>query len=119
MAAITQEFLAHVDLARLQRAARGLQDGSLDVVVEGQDEGAVWGLVRNGSDKVYSVQVAHGYASCSCPDWAYRHRHGMAVCKHGLALALTATQDHPQEQPLERKHRPNLKLARVREGFCG
>jgi len=113
MSAITQEFLSNVDLARLQRAARGLQDGSLNVLVEGQNEGAVWGLVRNGSDKVYSVQVAHGFASCSCPDWAYRHRHGMAVCKHGLALALMAGQDKGQDRE------PDLKLAGVQEGFCG
>ena len=73
----------------------------------------MWGLVRNGSGLVYSVQVAHGYASCSCPDWAFRHRHGMAVCKHGLALALTAT----PEKPREVEHRPNLKLARVSPHF--
>ncbi len=48
MSAITQEFLAHVDLARLQRAARGLQDGSLDVVVEGQTRAPVEEARING-----------------------------------------------------------------------
>jgi uncharacterized Zn finger protein len=75
----------------------------------------VWGLVRNGEDKVYSVQVAHGSASCSCPDFAYRH----TICKHALALALYAIQ-HPEEQPQEGEHKPNLKRARVRteELYC-
>lgn len=103
---ITQEFLAKVDMARLARAAKGLESGELDVLIEGRNEGAVWGLVRNGGEKVYSVQVAHGSSSCSCPDYAFRH----TICKHSLALALYAIQ-HPEE-PQERK--PDLRLARVR-----
>ncbi len=138
MAAITQEFMDNMDLGRLQRAARGLQDGSLNVVVEGQDEDAVWGLVRNGGDKCYSVQVAHGYASCECPDWSFRHQHGLNACKHALALVLAAVREQPREGECDHKApygsvtgcekcgskylhegEPNLKLARVREGFCG
>ena len=81
MGAITNEFLANIDMARLQRAVRGLEEGTLSVVLNGQTEGAVWGQVRNGGGKAYSVQVAHGFASCSCPDWAYRHRDGLEACK--------------------------------------
>jgi len=40
MQAITNEFLASISMARLQRAVQGLEDGTLHVVLEGQDEGA-------------------------------------------------------------------------------
>jgi uncharacterized Zn finger protein len=103
---ITQAFLAKVDLARLQKAARGLQAGTLQVLLEGRTDGAVWGLVRNGEEKVYSVQVAGDAASCSCPDSTFRK----TICKHALALALYAI-DHP-EDPTERK--PDLSLRKMR-----
>jgi len=103
---ITTEFLARVDMARLKKAAQGLESGTMQVLIEGRDENAVWGLVRPGEDRVYGVQVAHGYASCSCPDFAFRH----AICKHALALALYAIEYN--EEPKERK--PDLRLTRVR-----
>jgi uncharacterized Zn finger protein len=106
MALITEGFLAKVDLARLKKAAQGLQAGTLQVLIEGRNEIAVWGLVRNGEEKVYSVQVAGDAASCSCPDYLFRK----AICKHALSLALYAI-DHPDD-PIERK--PDLSLRKRR-----
>ena len=108
---VTKEFLAKVDMARLKKAAEGLKAGTLDVLLEGRNEGAVWGLVSNGEEKVYSVQVAWGSSSCSCPDYVFRH----AICKHALALALTAI-NHPEERPSGGERKPDLRLARVRSG---
>ncbi len=112
MGAITNDFLAAIDMARSQRAALGLEDGTLCVVLNGQDEGAVWGQVTNGDSKAYSVQVAHGYASCSCPDWAYRHRDGLEACKHALALAFTAAkqQSRGDERVLITNHETTLAI---------
>ena len=110
---ITTDFLAKVDMARLKKAAQGLESGTMQVLIEGRDESAVWGLVRTGEEKAYSVQVANGYASCSCPDWSFRHRHGHEVCKHALALALYAI-NHPEEYPSEGERKPDLRLTRVR-----
>jgi hypothetical protein len=87
-AVVTADLSAKVDMARLTKAARGLKSGELDVLIEGRNESVVWGLVKSGQDKVYSVQVAHGGASCSCPDWAYRHRHGVDVCKHATPFKV-------------------------------
>jgi len=110
---ITTDFLAKVDLARLKKAAQGLETGTLQVLLEGRTESAVWGLVRNGEDTVYTVQVAHGYASCSCPDYTFRR----AICKHALALALYAI-DHPEE-PTERKPDLSLRKRRSTEELYG
>jgi len=103
---ITQAFLAKVDLARLQKAAHGLQSGTMDVLIERRTDGAVWGLVRNGEEKVYSVHVAGDAASCSCPDYMFRR----ALCKHALALCLYAI-DHPEEGA---ERTPDLSLRKRR-----
>jgi hypothetical protein len=107
---VTQDFLAKVDMVRLRKAAQRLESSTMQVLIEGRSEGAVWGLVRNGEEKVYSTQIAHGYASCNCPDWAYRGSKQGVPCKHSLALALYALQ-HPDE-PGERT--PDLSLRKVR-----
>jgi uncharacterized Zn finger protein len=103
---ITEDFLAKVDLARLKKAAQGLQAGTLQVLIEGRNESAVWGLVRNGEDTVYTVQIAHGSASCSCPDYAFRR----VICKHALSLALYAI-DHPDDR---KERKPDLSLRKRR-----
>jgi uncharacterized Zn finger protein len=103
---ITQAFLAKVDMARLQKAARGLQAGTLQVPIEGRTDGAVWGLVRNGEDTVYTVHVAGDAASCSCPDHMFRR----ALCKHALALCLYAI-EHPEEGE---EKKPDLRLRKMR-----
>jgi uncharacterized Zn finger protein len=74
-------------------------------------EAEVLALVNNGTGKEYGVTLTQAGAFCSCPDALYRG----VTCKHSVALAL-----HVIRNPYsEREHKPNLKLARVREGFCG
>ncbi len=40
------------------------------------------------------------------------------TCKHSVVLALFVIRN-PQEQPIEGERKHNLKLAKVREGYCG
>ncbi len=110
---VAREILAKVgqaDSERTLKAVQGLTSGTYQVTVTLQDEWRVSGVVANGRSYDVSVGV-DGFFACSCADFAYRH----AICKHVVMLTMVATQEQPQEG--ERK--PNLKLARVREGFCG
>jgi len=107
------ESIAKAGQERTLKAVQGLTSGTYQVSITWQDEWRVSGVVANG--KAYDVSVGvDGFFACSCADFAYRQ----AICKHVVMLALYAG-SHPQKQPLEEKHMPNLKLARVREGFCG
>ena len=118
MEAITNQFLAGISMARLARAVQGLADGTLHVELQGQDEGAVWGQVKNGDGKCYRAQVAHGYASCSCPDWAYRHTNGLEACKHALALALVAARQAREERRVITDHSITVEIT-LRHPGCG
>jgi len=79
-----------------------------------RSEGEIRGFVRNGDGKEYGVACTEGESFCSCKDSLYRG----TACKHSVALALYVIRN-PHEQPQEGERKPNLKLARVREGFCG
>ncbi len=93
---------------RTLKAVQGLTNGTYQVSITKQDEWRVSGTVANG--KAYDVSVGvDGFFVCSCGDSVYRGN----VCKHAVMLVMVAT----QEQPQEGEH--NLRLAKVREGYCG
>ncbi len=108
---VAREILAKVgqaDSERTLKAVQGLTSGTYQVSITRQDEWRVSGVVANG--RSYDVIVGvDGFFACSCADFAYRN----VICKHVVMLTMVAT----QEQPLEGEHRPNLRLAKVREGF--
>ncbi len=113
MANVIERVAGRVSGERLQRAVSGLVSGEYQVTVTRQEEGYVAGYVKNGRE--YGVTLTDTMTTCSCPDSMYRHQ----VCKHQAMLAMyliQLAQDKPRE---EEEHRPNLKLAKVREGFCG
>jgi len=96
---------------RTLKAVQGLTNGTYQVSITRQDQWRVNGVVANG--RAYDVSVGvDGFFACSCSDFAYRG----IVCKHVVMLTMVATQEH-QEQPQEGE--PNLRLAKVREGYCG
>lgn len=111
---VVNSVIQKVDSKRLKTAVEGLVFGAYTVTVTARSEEKVSGYVVNGDGKEYGVVLTSEMTTCSCPDSMYRHR----VCKHQVILALHVVR-HPQEQPQEGERRPNLRLARVREGFCG
>jgi len=111
--------LQQVSTDRLQRAVNTLADGSLTVTVTRQTEAEIRALVKNSENTEYGVTITDTGVFCSCPDALYRG----VTCKHATVLALfvlrTPQADpHTAESP-ETERVPNLKLARVRPGFCG
>ncbi len=112
MVNVIERVAERVSGERLQRAVSGLVSGEYRVVVTRQEEGYVAGYVKNGRE--YGVTLTDTMTTCSCPDSMYRHQ----VCKHQAMLALYVIRN-PREQPQEGAHKASLKLARVREGFCG
>jgi len=60
----------------------------------------------------YLVTLTGTATSCTCPDATYRGK----VCKHQTLVALHVIRN-PQEEPSEVEHKPNQRLAKVREGF--
>jgi uncharacterized Zn finger protein len=111
--AIATQILAKVDGKRLQKAVEGMVSGAYEVKVTRHSEGEIRGFVRNGDGKQYGVALGE-QGFCSCPDALYH----ASTCKHQVALALYVIRN-PKDQPQEGERKPNLKLARVREGFCG
>ncbi len=111
---VATTVLAKVDGKRLQKAVEGLVGGTYEVKVARHNEGEIRGFVRNGDGKEYGVALTGEQSFCSCKDALYRG----TACKHSVALALYVIR-HPQDQPQEGERKPNLNLARVREGFCG
>ncbi len=110
---VATTVLAKVDGKRLQKAVDGMVSGAYEVKVTRHSEGGIRGFVRNGDGKEYGVALTEGEQGfCSCPDALYR----ASICKHQVALALYVIRN-PQEQPQEGERKPNLKLAKVREGF--
>ncbi len=127
------ESIGQADSERTLKAVQGLTSGTYQVSITRQDEWRVSGVVANG--KAYDVSVGvDSFFACSCADFAYRQ----AICKHMVMLTMVATQEQPREEECDHKapygsvtgcekcgskylhegeHRPNLKLARVREGF--
>lgn len=105
--------LAKVDGKRLQKAVEGLVSGAYEVTVTRLSEGEIRGMVRNGDGVEYGVTLTEGESFCSCKDTLYRG----TTCKHQVALALYAIRN-PQEQPTEGERKPNLRLAKVRNGFA-
>jgi len=119
--------LAKVDGKRLQKAVEGMDNGAYEVVLSYQGEDEIRGVVKKKIGKTYGggaawypygVRITPAAQGCECPDWSYRQSHEGAPCKH-ILLTLLWSIRHPHEQPQEGEHKPNLKLARVREGFCG
>ena len=111
---VATTVLAKVDGKRLQKAVEGLVGGAYEVKVTRHSEGEIRGMVRNGDGKEYGVALTEGESFCSCKDALYRG----TACKHSVALALYVIRN-PQEHPQEGERKPNLKLAKVWEGFCG
>lgn len=107
--------LQHVSTDRLQRAVNALADGSLAVALTRQTETEIRSLVKNGDGKEYGVTLTETGAFCSCPDALYR---GVA-CKHATVVALSVLRLPQEQQPQETDHKPDLKLTRVRPGYCG
>jgi len=95
-----------VDTERLAKAVCGLADGSMIATVTGQSDREVKGQIQNGDGK-YGVVLTPERAFCDCPDSTFRR----AVCKHGVALALTVLQT-PEIEVEERQ--PDLRLKRMR-----
>ncbi len=111
------EQVGRADPERTLRAIQGLTSGAYTVRVVRQTECEIQADVANGDGKTYPVTLATTGCSCSCPDFIYKNRSNRP-CKHAVLLALYTIR-HPQEQPIEGEHKPNLKLAKVREGYCG
>lgn len=111
--------LQNVTTERLEKAVNALADASLTVTLTRQTEAEIRALVNNGTGKEYGVTLTETGVFCSCPDALYRG----VTCKHATAVALFVLrmpQEEPQEEePQEAECKPDLKLARVREGFCG
>jgi len=107
--------LQHVSTDRLQRAVNALSDASLTVTLTRQTEREIRALVKNGDDKEYGVTIVETGVFCSCPDALYR---GVA-CKHATVVALFVLRLPQEQQPQEADHKPDLKLTRVRPGYCG
>src|SRR5262245_61205014 len=107
--------LQHVSIDRLQRAVNALADGSLMVTLTRQTEVGIRALVKNGEAKEYGVTLTEAGAFCSCPDALYR---GVA-CKHATVVALFVLRLPREPQPAGEDHKPDLKLTRVRSGYCG
>ena len=81
--------LAKTDKDRLARAATGLADGSISVMLVAQDASEVRALVTNGDGIEYSAVITAHDSLCGCKDWLYRGRK-VGPCKHLAALALYA-----------------------------
>jgi len=107
--------LQNVTTERLQKAVNALAEASMAVILTRQTEAEIRALVKNGTGKEYGVTLTEAGAFCSCPDALYR---GVS-CKHVAVLALTVLRmPQVQEEPIEER-KPNLRLAKVRPGFCG
>ena|SRR5437867_1202347 len=107
--------LQHVSTDRLQRAVTALAEKSLTVTVTRQTETEIRAHVKNGEGKEYGVTLTETGAFYSCPDALYR---GVA-CKHATVVALSVLRLPQGEQAQEPERRPDLKLTRVRPGYCG
>ena len=113
---VAKEILARVaeaDSERTLRAIQGLTSGVYTVRVARQTECEVQADVANGDGKTYFVTLATTGCRCSCPDFIYKNRSNRP-CKHAVLLALYAIQ-----QPQEGEHKADLRLTKVRPGFCG
>ncbi len=107
--------LQHVTMERLRKAVNALADASVAVTLTRQTEAEIRALVKNGTGKEYGVTLTEAGAFCSCPDALYRG----VTCKHATALALVILRmPQAQEEPTEER-KPDLRLAKVRPGFCG
>jgi uncharacterized Zn finger protein len=106
--------IQRVDAKRLQKGVEGLMGRAYEVRVTRHSEGEVRGFVRNGDGKEYGCTLTEATTFCSCKDALYRS----TTCKHCVALALYVIRN-PQGEPSEGERKPDLRLARVREGFCG
>src|SRR5215510_3946038 len=104
-----------VSTDRLQRAVNALAEGSLTVTLTRQTEAEIRALVKNGEAKEYGVTLTETGVFCSCPDALYR---GVA-CKHATVVALFVLRLPQEPQPPEEDRKPDLKLTRVRSGYCG
>ncbi len=111
---VATTVLAKVDGKRLEKAVSGFVSGAYAVTVTRQVEGEIRGTVANGDGKKYGVTLTGEQNFCSCKDALYRG----VTCKHDVVLALYVIRN-PEEQPIEGERKHNLKLAKVREGFCG
>jgi uncharacterized Zn finger protein len=107
--------LQRVSTDRLQRAVNTLADGSLTVTVTRQTEAEIRALVKNSENTEYGVTITDTSVFCSCPDALYRG----VTCKHATVLALSILREPQEQSPQEADRKPDLKLARVRPGFCG
>ncbi len=105
--------LQNVTTERLQKAVNTLVDVSAAVTLTRQTESEIRALVKNGTGKEYGVTLTEADTSCSCPDALYRG----VTCKHATAVALFVLR-MPQEEPQEAERKPDLKLAKVRQGYC-
>jgi len=107
---VATKVLAKADGKRLEKAVSGFVSGAYEVTVTRRSEGEIRGFVKNGDGKEYGVALTEGEQGfCSCKDALYRG----VTCKHAVILALYVIR-HPQEQPLEGEHKPDLRLAKVR-----
>ncbi len=107
--------LQNVTTERLQKAVNAIADASLTITFTRQTEAEIRAFVRNGAGKEYGVTLTEAGTFCSCPDALYRG----VTCKQATALALTVLRmPQAQEEPTEER-KPDLRLAKVRPGYCG
>ncbi len=111
---IATQILANVEGQRLQKAVEGVVSGAYTITIASQDEQEIRGFVVNGDHKDYGVVIGQEHNFCGCKDAMFRQ----IMCKHMVALALYTIRN-PQEEPTKEERKPDLKLARVRPGFCG
>ena len=111
---IATQILANVEGQRLQKAVEGLVSGGYTITIASQGEQEIRGFVANGDHKDYGVVISQDHSFCSCKDAMFRQ----IICKHMVALGLYTIRN-PQEEAKEEESKPNLKLAKVRPGFCG
>ncbi len=107
--------LQNVTTERLQKAVNAIADATLTITLTRQTEAEIRALVNNGTGKEYGVTITETEVFCSCPDALYRG----VTCKHATALALVVLRmPQVEEEPTEER-KPNLRLAKVRPGYCG
>lgn len=116
----TATVLSKVEDARFQKAVEGMRSGAYDVTITLRSEEEVRGVVKNPDGKAYGCTLTTAGAFCSCPDALYRGN----ICKHAVVLALSEIRNpaplrpfSEPEQLTNTRHAPNLKLAKVRQGF--
>ena len=111
---IATQILANVEGQRLQKAVDGLISGAYTITIASQYEQEIRGFVANRDHKDYGVVISQEHNFCGCRDAMFRQ----ITCKHMVSLALYTIRN-PQEEPKKEECKPNLKLAKVRPGFCG